>query len=204
MKISIMILMASFIVGQAFGATSDVERQDKKYMANAYLYALEFGTTSAAVEGGMYLDSDTILSVKYTQLLNASSTTVSGFDTNKSEESKELWDKAGKGFAFSVEYKKFVSRTFYVKPSLYYRSQYIVQSTRDSLGVLTKKKAGSTYDSGLSLKIGNQWQWEKFTLGCDWAGVSQQIVEFEGTGNLSDGDVKTNLSLLNFYVGASF
>lgn len=187
----------------SLAATSDAEREDKKFMVTATITGLEFGTSSAALEAGKYLDSDSILSVKYTQLLKSNSMTIWGNEDGRSEEAQELWDNAGKGFAFSVEYKRFVSRTFYLKPSIYYRSQKIVHSTFSFNDDLSDSEAGSIHDSGISFRIGNQWQWSKFTLGCDWVGYSGSLVTFDRSGNLDDS-IKSNLSLLNFYVGASF
>ena len=60
-------------------------------------------------------------------------------------------------------------------------------------------------DTGLGLKIGNQWQWDSFTMGCDWVGVSKSLAMLEQNGD-KDADYPnaTNVTLVNFYLGATF
>lgn len=204
MKNLVLALTITLLASTAFAKNSEEEREDKKYFVTLAPLGLEFETRSASIDAGIYLDSNSTLSLQYTQLLVASSTTLIGDSDDRSDESQELWDDAGKGFALSINYKKFVTRTFYLRPSIYYRSQKIVISTSESFGSLVDSEAGSIHDSGLSFRIGNQWQWSKLTIGCDWVGVSQLLVTFDRSGNLEDDNISTNLSLLNAYVGMSF
>lgn len=74
---------------------------------------------------------------------------------------------------------------------------------------------------GFSAAIGNQWQWENFTLGCDWFGTFTPLVKgAQRDSGFSDDlseedrkekqdkfdDVAENISyqLVRFYIGVSF
>lgn len=74
---------------------------------------------------------------------------------------------------------------------------------------------GKSY--ALNLSIGNQWQWENFTLGCDWIGISVPFqykfeneyisspTAYQNLNAAKDDYVKENsMSFLRFYIGASF
>ncbi|TNF26331.1 MAG: hypothetical protein EP319_14105 [Deltaproteobacteria bacterium] len=89
--------------------------------------------------------------------------------------------------------------------------------TRTSLGVrLMKGKARDQYDSNtysyiegetvnrkdgtLTVDLGNQWQWENFTLAMNWIGLNYQVL---GESKFSN-DNRTTANLLNFNIGLSF
>ena len=77
-------------------------------------------------------------------------------------------------------------------------------------------------DVGTGFRVGNEWQWENFTMGCDWVGVSQPIYsnvkedKFIPSAGSPDYDRRqyvdeqnrfvkdTNINLLRVYAGASF
>ncbi len=201
---NLLLLISTFLISTSLFADSSASREEKKFTVVAAPLGFEFDTTSASLEGGVFLDSKSTLTAQLTQLQQAGSSVTSGDEDDSTDEAQDLWDEAGKGFAFSINYKKFVSNTFYIRPSLYYRSQKIVISTTEILGALTDKEAGSVHDAGVSFRIGNQWQWDRFTLGCDWVGISQTLAVFERSGNLKDDSFKSALSLVNFYLGVSF
>jgi hypothetical protein len=95
---------------------------------------------------------------------------------------------------FAVQYKNFVGNTFYMAPEIFYLNY--------------ADTAGYSYDErltglGAHFRIGNQWQWEHFTLGCDWVGVGRVFVIFNNTDEYGDTDYLT-LSVANFYLGYSF
>lgn len=72
------------------------------------------------------------------------------------------------------------------------------------------------------MKVGNQWQWSNFTIGCDWLGVMVPVAvlkiddRFGNTTGISDSSRKslddawmtlgktTSVMLTRLYVGASF
>ncbi len=112
-----------------------------------------------------------------------------------------------------LDYLKVESdRAVYSRVTVYpYNGSSIVES--ESSGQFTGSMFGAT------LAIGNQWQWENFTMGCDWIGLtaplSTQIAsesftanDFRAKDDLTSDEklfLKDNkLHLLRFYLGASF
>lgn len=92
-----------------------------------------------------------------------------------------------------------------------------------------KSVISSTYDTSAAFKvsstaaalvIGNQWQWDNFTLGCDWFGVSAPLAtrfsdeKFSANADSIDRNrqerdkehfgKKTLQQGLKLYLGASF
>lgn len=186
---------------------SEANREGKRFTINAGLVGIQFSALSSSIEGGYHLSPNSILTLQYTSLNGASS---SDTDSKGSEdEADEVWEDAGKGRSISAGLKHFVGNSFYVKPEVYHRRQDIVHSTTSVYSsaqdkwLLSDKDVASIEDLGASFKIGNQWQWDNFTLGCDWVGYSQSITTLEESGNVKSSDLG-NLSLVNFYLGATF
>ena len=195
-------------IQKANNITKDSEdnREDKKLMLTAEILGVSSGTSSQALEAAYYINSDLLANVRFTNLqkgLNNTDSEDSSYYGPGDKAADELWDEAGGGYILSAGIKKFVGNSFYVKPEAYYRKQKYVAQTVNDYSELLSARAGEYTDIGLSVKIGNQWQWESFTIGCDWIGLNQTVSTIEESGNLKDSDIPT-LSALNFYMGASF
>lgn len=197
-------------VQKAQKTTQDSEdnRKDKQLMVTAELFGVSSATTSQSLEAAYYINSDLLANIRFTNLQKGLNNT--GDDSDSywegspgEKEADELWDEAGAGYILSAGAKKFFGNSFYVKPEAYYRKQKLVTETKHTYSRLTSSRAGDYTDVGLSLKIGNQWQWENFTIGCDWIGMSQTVSMIQENGNLEGSDIPT-LTALNFYMGASF
>lgn len=96
----------------------------------------------------------------------------------------------------SAEYKHFVGNSFYWASNFVYLKQDYVD---DDYFV---KQYNSFYRGfGAGVRIGNQWSWEHFTIGCDWIGLGTKFIHLE-----KDGDDVHNsyATLLNTYIGYSF
>ncbi|MNK86419.1 hypothetical protein D3C87_1063300 [compost metagenome] len=122
------------------------------------------------------------------------------------------------GSSLAVSYKKFVNNSFYFTSGASYRK--IKYNESENFGSVSDYAIDFEGNAiALDFSIGNQWQWQNFTLGCDWIGGSLPIsnrIETENiTGNLSNGQTNLDdrknmyfetfsLSALNFYIGASF
>jgi hypothetical protein len=129
-----------------------------------------------------------------------------------------------------VNLKHFVSNSFYIKGGLDYRSVSYDYNYGSRFSVIDSAKSSYTsYDftgdswAG-SFSIGNQWQWESFTLGCDWFGlrvpfasnVQSESLSSRGGSSLvreirQDREDNQNRLLkdvafqaVRFYLGASF
>jgi hypothetical protein len=126
----------------------------------------------------------------------------------------------------TARWKRFFGNSFYANFGL----------TSRSMGGETKVKSILTTEEdvdvkysvssvGLDVGIGNRWQWEYFSLGCDWVGYFMPISkgdvdddipearrndpEYQESHRKTREDFKDlgespNLYLLRFYLGASF
>ncbi len=91
-------------------------------------------------------------------------------------------------------------------PNIYYESTYYD-------GVVVRENA-----LGVDFAIGNRWQWENFTMGCDWVGFfspmskNLKVIDDRGQSDeyiqaaLNDDSYRGtgSLQLLRFYLGLSF
>lgn len=116
-----------------------------------------------------------------------------------------------------VHYKQFLMNTFYVKAGVDHR-QVTVQYDSNSNSSSGRSFTGMSTVTGIA--IGNQWQWNEFTMGCDWLGVIQPV-----TSQITDESLRassgfltkeeqendktkyvtgTGYTAIRFYLGASF
>lgn len=121
--------------------------------------------------------------------------------------------------SLGVHYKKFTGNSFYYRIGGDYRTV-----NYDYQFVWTASPTDTRHFKGTSLAatfvIGNQWQWENFTLGCDWVGLTMPLTssvsdrrvvstDMDYDNKRVDDDIdlytkNTSLNLLRFYLGASF
>lgn len=177
-------------------------RIDKKFTFNISLTGIEFSANSAALELGYFIDSNNIINARYTELKGM---TIYDYDDDISE---DHWDRDRDGHVISLGLKTFVSNSFYIKPEIYNRVQedvhYVSSSYSSEFGWTNYYTDRETInDVGLSFKIGNQWQWDKFTMGCDWFGFNRTITKIKKSSRRTRNE-DNHIALLNFYLGASF
>lgn len=118
-----------------------------------------------------------------------------------------------------IHYKYFVGNSFYFRLGADYRTVDYRYTSRDIFSGSTLSENKFKGDSvTATILIGNQWQWENFTLGCDWIGVVLPItsrVQSESVEGPSpdsryleddkDWLLKNTMTMgLRFYLGASF
>ena len=108
--------------------------------------------------------------------------------------------------------KWFVGNSFYLNMGLGQKTVDVNLEFLDS--------PSSLLASGLSYGIGNRWQWETFSLGCDWLGafrpLQSEVNRTEVTKDLSVSDNEdwdqlwaavgspANLQIFRLYMGVSF
>ncbi len=110
-------------------------------------------------------------------------------------------DSGHKGLtAVKVGYKKFAGNSFFYQPSAYFRKASHITTVQYKYE-----------DLGLGFRIGNEWQWENFTLGIDWLGVNRHIVKLDESVNPpglvpSSIDIDKNFTFdfVGLYVGYTF
>lgn len=162
-------------------------RENKRFQLTASFLGGAFESRASSLELGYFLSINEVASFEYRYL-----------DGDSAEH-----DESGEGFSLNVSYKKFVSNSFYIKPQLYYRSQNIRTYTFSTTPFFRTEEYSEKFkDLGVMFVIGNQWQWENFTLGCDWLGLGGPVI----ITNDPDGYDYPELSasVLNFYLGLSF
>lgn len=178
-------------------------RSKKNFMAVASPLGFEFGTISSSLELGKFISDDGILTLKYSDLQADPS-----YWSFYNEEEEKIADENDKGYAITFGIKQFVSNSFYIKPQVYYRNQKKIYDVYSDYNAdtdsyeITNVDGGTVNDLGFSFRIGNQWQWRHFTMGCDWFGFANSLSKFEND-DISSSE-RLNLSLLNVYFGASF
>lgn len=124
------------------------------------------------------------------------------------------------GKTMGFYYKQFNGNSFYFKTGLeystldrYYNYGWISNVASDGYSYKGSKVSAS-------ISIGNQWQWENFTLGCDWIGISVPLThevhdeKFWGTDSdyanhrlqeSKDNYLKNGFPLaFHLYLGVSF
>ena len=116
----------------------------------------------------------------------------------------------------TLNYKHFFGNSFYLKAGAGYRK---IEIKNARLLFVDIKEVGSVENVVAEVAIGNQWQWETFTLGCDWVGLmtpistiskkydkgsakGQDAVDLDNSWNRMAN--VTSGELLRLYLGASF
>ncbi len=100
----------------------------------------------------------------------------------------------------AVQYKHYFENSFYLAGEMFYLN------TREDVngfwGPIIYQRDYADYRSlGAGIRIGNQWTWERVTLGCDWIGFGQRFGTFQKeTSRLKD----STFTILNVIFGVSF
>lgn len=169
------IILFLVLVSGAMAATSQENRSGKKWEATIQEgFDYRFGTTQFMVS--YFLDSDNLIGAKGGH--------------NKSSGSHEQQTN------FALQYKHYFGNSFYLAGEGFYLN------TLEDTDWFFADNGNSKYSSlGYGIRLGNQWTWKNFTLGCDWFGIGQRVGTFtKEDGNWSD----TTLTVLNLFLGASF
>ena len=164
--------------------SSKENREGKKY--NISLTAgKELGISALSIESSYHLKPDSTIYLKYSKLNQ---------DLNIGFES---------GIAVKLGVKKFTGNSFYYKAGIYYLGQntkhYEKKNNGERVGV------ESYFDEvGASVSIGNQWQWDNFSIGADWIGINHTLIELNKLEEPFERNRLTTVSLLNMHIGVSF
>lgn len=174
---------------------------------------VNYGSSASGLQIGKYLDSNSIIgagvySFNTTASVSASSSVDEDSDLSD-DQADDIDEIMLNGTAVELTFQRFTSNSFYFKPTIFYRNA----SSKDSMkatyinGSRVKKEysgKATFQDVGAGIKIGNQWQWDNFTLGCDWVGYSAKLFNINFEGDESEYASRAVLSLLNLHLGISF
>jgi hypothetical protein len=193
------------------GSSSSADnRKNKSHLLTAQPvgFGPSRGYDTFAATYGQYIDSDSLITFDFTK----GRANITWFSDENITTS-----------SIGISYKHFTSNSFYFKAGADYRTvDYLVRDYFTVFSSTTNTEQKFKGESLVaSLSIGNQWQFESFTLGCDWVGYSVPLyskvhdVVVLGTPTTSeisrfndDQDYYTKDSafstLVRFYLGASF
>ncbi len=120
----------------------------------------------------------------------------------------------------ALHLKKFWGNSFYTNTGFAMRklgAGFDLESI--ATGASDLKASSSTTSIGVELAIGNRWQWDTFTLGCDWIGAFLPIAKISDDIDMPAGAKESekkeaqddwdnlakthNYQLLRFYLGVS-
>jgi hypothetical protein len=190
--------------------SSEFHRMGKEWQATAQLLGMGAAPTgSTGVSIGKFINRNQLILLDF---------------MNGSGSGKFFWvsEYEVKTNSVGAYFKHYTGNSFYYRAGLdYNRTEYkhTYRSTYNSDWNSNASFDGQSLNVGFA--IGNQWQWENFTLGCDWVGVSVPVSsqisnESLNSGSLSLFDRKDleddedlyvrngHAQLLRFYLGASF
>ena len=209
MKFLITTLLIFVLAQTTFASESKENRVNKKIYTALSPFGFSSNGLSSGIEVGHYISGQQIISINANVTYNIGVRDRDDDDSlSSSERDEEAEDRAelrsGQGYNVGINYKQFFGNSFYIKPGVYYKSQYIVDDIElDDDSEVTSTVEGNYKVAGLSFKIGQSWHWDSFLIGCDWFGLARSFALFERTGNLNDDEL-FEATLLNFYVGMSF
>ncbi len=195
-------------INEVISESSEFHRMNKSYLITAQLLGQGpgLGSNRSGATVGKYLDRNSLITIDFTKANNLK---FNGYYSDY--ELSEL--------TIGFSYKKFASNSFYYKTGLDYRKMnYHYTSRNISTSIIDRENKFQAESIVVSFSIGNQWQWENFTLGCDWVGYSMPLyaniydessvgtTSFVGYMKDDQDDYVRNgvMTLLRFYLGASF
>jgi hypothetical protein len=162
-----------------------------------------FPFPSMGINGGYFIDADKLVQIE----VNRGKLGLSSFDIATE--------------SLGVNLKYFTGNSFYVKAGAAYRSVSMKNAICFNCAANNRVDLGAANAIAAELAVGNQWQWENFTFGCDWIGLMVPLVTAGGDPvptdiAMADRD-RTEINnlwnqlnksptttLLRFYLGASF
>jgi hypothetical protein len=173
------------------GLKSFENRESKKFQLAIGMLGHEYiGTNAITLSAGYFLDPQSILLVRYSNLNGR------GLDDDDSATLR----------AVTLGYRRFVANSFNLTPSVYYKRT----TQKDNFTWFTTTSKTEVYeDIGIGFRIGNEWQWENFTLGCDWFGINRTMKvlnekNVDDNWELFDTNSKYSFTIASFYLGYSF
>jgi hypothetical protein len=182
--------------------SSEYWRQGKRLSGVAEMGLGIGGIPTSGAAVGYYFNSRTLAELSY----------VSG--------SEDILFIKVKGTLAEARLKRFWGNSFYANLGVGYRTIAFDATLKPLTGTDDFGASAKVSSIGGSLGIGNRWQWETFTMGCDWVGYFiPAISNGSTTVNVSGADESDkkdfddetrrlghapSSQLLRFYLGVSF
>jgi hypothetical protein len=196
------IALLSLTTTGAFANSSFENRAESKITLQADLMGIDHNALAQGIGANYQMSSTKSFGIKLMKL----SATDTSYGENDQED--DVWAENRDGTAVNFTYKQYVGNSFYIAPGAYYRNQHIVNSTSTSYSFSkgTYSYIGSDEadieDLGISFRIGNNWSFNKMSIGCDWVGLNSTVSVLDSNGDIEENG-KSSLNLLNFYLSYS-
>lgn len=176
MKIIILALLAMIPVFST-ASTSEENRAGKKFEATFQAALFDYRASTSQVSAMYFIEPNQLLGLKL-----------------------GTRDGGEKQTNIALQYKRYLGNSFYMAPEIFYLNSR--EDVNGIFGDIFSSHDYANYSSmGAGFRIGNQWTWKHFTLGCDWVGIGQRLGTFrKDTSRLND----TTYTFLNVIIGASF
>ena len=176
MKITIILLLLIFSSWTLAGESED-NRAGKKFETTLQLAPVDYRMGNTAVSGMYFLSPNELIGLRVSSV--------------RGQESQD---------AVAVQFKRYLANSFYLAPEIFYlRSR---EDVNGFWGDFFNQRDYATHTSlGGSLRLGNQWTWKNFTLGCDWIGFGRRFGTFRRDTHKSQ---PTTVTFLNLIIGYSF
>lgn len=165
-----------------------------KYQLNIGYASIEYVGTGALTVGlGYVLSPKSMISLKY------------------ANQNGSMDGDASKMRSLTLGYRYFTGNSFNIMPAIYYRRSN-TEYFRTGIFTNTRQRSTLIYeDVGVGLRIGNEWQWENFTLGADWFGLNAKVIQINKEKYTSSDDFDlfsleedVTLTLFSLYIGYTF
>jgi hypothetical protein len=148
-RIPFIFLPLLMIANSAFGIESSLYRQDKKsYIVGEAGYSV-VPLLSKGFSAGLGIDPTTAIEVNYAQ----------GYKNVKYDEMFSNY--------YALRVKKFFGNSFYANLGVAHRQVMDRTTDRVSRDFYVERRGRST---GVDITVGNRWQFDNLTIGCDWLG----------------------------------
>jgi hypothetical protein len=165
-----------------------------KYQLNAGFAGVEYVGIGATTVGlGYFLSPKSMLSLKY-----ANQNGTNG-------------DEATKMRSLTLGYRYFTGNSFNIMPTVYYRRSNSVHYKTAFFTGAVERSTLIYEDVGVGFRIGNEWQWDHFTLGTDWFGINAKVIQLNKEKHNGSGDFDlfsieedVTITMLSFYIGYTF
>lgn len=197
-----MLLLALVLGSQAFANTAttvttteakpESKSKNSKQNRENVNYSIQMGSGLLISEASTIFEINYIRNSKTTFSLRYAKADDIDLDINKQD-------------AILLGAKNYTGNSFFVRPEVYYRK--FKEEVRPEL--FSNRTETRVYsDIGVSLSIGNEWQWENFTAGFDWIGIAGRVAKLEDNNKRSwldtEADEQFEVNVLNFRLGYSF
>ena len=190
--------------------SSEFHRIDKKFSLNYIAFGV--GPSYMGVIGAtadIFIDHNSLIELEYANGRPASWNLFSSYS-----------EYDIKAYSAGVHYKHFIANSFYFRVGGDYRQVNYRYTLRNfsNPAIIESQNTFTGNSVTASVLIGNQWQWDNFTLGCDWIGYALPVtssIDSESTTGANpdsrylkddeDSFVKKGTTMgLRFYLGFSF